>query len=66
VVEKPSPNAELLLAAYWGYWDVDDLRQASEEELVLQVKAPTVATLVGGTAQNVLRDCRIPVLLIPF
>jgi thioredoxin 1 len=57
VVEKLPPNA----AAYWGYRDVDDLRQASEEELVLQVKAPTAEALVGGTAQNVLRDCRKPI-----
>ncbi|MFZ0135104.1 MAG: hypothetical protein WAK95_21390 [Desulfobacterales bacterium] len=62
MVEKLPPNA----AAYWGYRDVDDLRQASEEELVLQVKAHTVAALVGGTAQSVLLDCRKPVLLIPF
>jgi nucleotide-binding universal stress UspA family protein len=119
VVEKLPPNAELLLAAYLGYENVDELRQKSEEELIVQIKARIErfcaeaadkipecrfilqnvvvepgkarerilhhvetgrydalvmgrrghgrihAALVGGTAQNVLRECRIPVLLIP-
>jgi nucleotide-binding universal stress UspA family protein len=39
VVEKLTPNAEVLLAAYLGYGDIAALRQNSESERIAQIKA---------------------------
>ena len=39
VMEKLTPNAEVLLAAYLGYGDIAELRQNSESERKAQIKA---------------------------
>lgn len=38
VIEKLPPNAELLLVSFLGYRDKDELRQKSEEELIVALK----------------------------
>jgi nucleotide-binding universal stress UspA family protein len=120
VLEKLPPNAEMLVAAFLEYRDVDELREKTEIELTMQIKKrvhrfcaeaadqiPECRFMVdevvvepgkaaerilhhietgiydvlvmgsrghgviqniifGGTAHKVLRECRIPVFLIPL
>ncbi len=38
VIEKLRPNAELLLTAFLGYRDIDELRKNSEADLIQQIQ----------------------------
>lgn len=120
VMEKIPPDAELLLVAFLGYRDIEELRQKSERDLIERIKArierfcteageripecrfilhdvvvepgkatevilrhagtgdydvlvlgsrglgPIQNVLLGGTSRTVIRDCGIPILLVPM
>ena len=57
VVEQLPPNAELLMASFLEYRDVEEFREKSDEELAAQIKARIERFCSDTTAQ--MPDCRL-------